>query len=421
VGGRIPVDDERGDVLAMDSDGRLLTEECAVRMCLMRFNALATYHASHIVDEYTLLPLELTGKHGFREDFRRHEAALLQAHPQAMALFKSQVVMDTTTTTTTATTESSSADLYNMGVALGKRVVQTRTVCACARCNMAMKREPAHATAVYRCFSVTRNSQSPGLEGSQIAATAAKKLVQQIALYFTPIWSRPQQHQGDSQPPPYVQAWTVKTDRQLLLDAALWRCIAHLQEWGRSPIGGGVRQRLVAIFHASHYVYLSSGSVQSRTMDLATWHLRVWRPFYMQTYPANTFFKMRQAEVALLFDFSSQSGERWEEILRGRLSAVVDALETQPDGDARLLAFMRIEEEMSSASIADERGMLRFLTRPDSRVGRKVALDAAWAFFRYCLSGGTSTDFLLHQCDTLTLEMVRVLAATKQPVPRHLL
>ena len=387
VGGRIQVD-ENDDVLAMDSDGRLLTEECPVRLCLLRFNALATYHAAHIVDEYTLLPEE-RGARGFRDDFRKHEAVLLQAHPQAMRLFKEQVL---------------TTPLFEEAVALGKRMVQTRTVCACARCNMAMKREQAHATAIYRCFSVTRHSHVPGLEGSQAKVTAAKKLIQQIALYFTPVW--------DSQS---VQTWTVKTDQQLLLDAALWRCIAHLQEWGQAPVGGGVRQRLVAIFHASHYVYLSSSSamLQGR-MDWATWHMRVWRPFYMARYGAPTFFGMRQSEVARLFDFAFQAGERWEETLRARLSAVVDALETQTDEDARLLSAMRLEEELSGASIADERDMLRFLTRRrDARVGGHAsALDAVWAFFRYALSGGTSSEFLLRQCDTLTREMAHVLQTT---------
>jgi hypothetical protein len=387
VGGRIQVDDE-ADVLAMDSDGRLLTEECPVRLCLLRYNALAPYHAAHIVDEYTLLP-----ERGFRDDFQKHEAALMQAHPQAMALFKTQVI---------------AGGLYAEGVALGKRMVQTRTVCACARCNMAMKREQAHATAVYRCFSVTRHSHVPGLEGAQAKVTAAKKLLQQIALYFTPVWL-------DSTT---VQTWTLKTDQQLLLDAALWRCIAHLQEWGQSPIGGGVRQRLVAIFHASHYVYLSSSSAMQGRMDWATWHLRVWRPFYTARYRAPTFFGMRQAEVARLFDFAYQEGERWEQTLRARLSAVVDALETQPDEDARLLAAMQLEEAMSGASIADERDMLRFLTRRGAAGGRAAAsLDAAWAFFRYALSGGTSSAFLLRQCEALTREMVHVLAALDAVMP----
>ena len=386
VGGRIQVDDN-DDVLAMDSDGRLLTEECPVRLCLLRYNALATYHAAHIVDEYTLLP-----ERGFRDDFHKHETALTQAHPQAMALFKAQVM---------------ATGLYAEGVALGKRMVQTRTVCACARCNMAMKREQAHATAVYRCFSVTRQSHVPGLEGAQAKVTAAKKLLQQIALYFTPVWE-------DGQ----VRAWTVKTDQRLLLDAALWRCIAHLQEWGQSPIGGGVRQRLVAIFHASHYVYLSSSSAMQGRMDWATWHLRVWRPFYMERYGAPTFFGMRQAEVARLFDFAFQEGERWEETLRARLSAVVDALETQPDEDARLLSAMRLEEAMSVASITDERDMLRFILRTAARGGRTAALDAAWAFFRYALSGGTSSAFLLRQCDALTREMVHVLSALEATTTR---
>jgi len=398
VGGRIQVDTDDGDVLAMDSDGRLLTEECPVRMCLLRFNALATYHASHIVDEYTLLPEDKSGR-SFRDDFRKYETALMQAHPQAMARFKAQVV--------------DAEDLYPMAVALGKRIVQTRTVCACARCNMAMKREQAHATAVYRCFSLTRHSQAPGLEGAQVPVLVAKKLMQQIALYFTPIYYADAPNRRADE----VSSWVVKTDQQLLLDAALWRCIAHLHEWGHSPSGAGVRQRLVAVFHAAHYVYLSSAPMQgqaARRMDLATWHLRVWRPFYMRRYPASTFFGWRQPQVASLFDFAFQNGERWEATLKARLSEVVNAIETQPDADARLLATMRIEQAMSEASIVDERDMLRFLTRLEPRsaaISVKASLNATWAFFQYALSGGTSSAYLLGQCATLTHEMERVLLA----------
>jgi NAD(P)-dependent dehydrogenase (short-subunit alcohol dehydrogenase family) len=74
-----------------------------------------------------------------------------------------------------------------------------------------------------------------------------------------------------------------------------------------------------------------------------------------------------------------------------------------------------------------ERDMLRFLTRRGAAGGRAAAsLDAAWAFFRYALSGGTSSAFLLRQCEALTREMVHVLAAldavmpsTRAEGPRH--
>ena len=401
VGGRILMDETNGNneesVLAMDTDGRLLTEECPVRICLMRFNALAQYHASHIVDRYTLLP---ETANAFRDQFRKKEAALMQANPQAMASFKAHVV-------------DSPSSMYDEAVALGKRMVNTRTVCACMRCNMAMKREAAHATAIYRCFSVTRNSKVPTMEGADTQATEAKKLVQQIALYFSPLRSHAPNQTST------IEGWSVKTDRQLVVDAALWRCIAHLQEWGRLPIASGVRQRLVAIFHASHYVYLSS-SLGNGRMAFATWHIHVWRPFYMAHYNANTFFGMRQAEVARLFDFAFQNGERWEEALKVRLSAVVDELETRTDSDALLLDAMKSEETMAEASIVDERDMLRFLVRLDRRAGFKTALDTAWRFFRYCLGGGTSTAFLMRQCDSLTREMARVLIAptiTVRPPP----
>ena len=74
----------------------------------------------------------------------------------------------------------------------------------------------------------------------------ARKVVQQIGLYFT--------YDGTT--------WRAKPSEQLLLDAAIWRCIAFLFSWGKAPAGGGVRLRLIALFYASYYIYTKGSSMR---------------------------------------------------------------------------------------------------------------------------------------------------------------
>ena len=371
---------------AMDSDGRLLTEECPVRMALARFNALGNYQAAHIVDDYTLME-DGRRASSLRADFKKYQDVLVAAHPKAMTLFSSQVLGK----------QPEALRLYDEGATLGKRIITDLTVGACGRCNMAMNRPQAHATAVYRCFAVTRDSNVPALEGTQASATTVKKVLQQVALFY----------QLDE------ASWRVKTEKRMLLNATAWRCIAHLAEWGVAPMGGGSRQRMVALFHASYYVYLSSMSSVSR-MDFATWHTHVWRDFYMARHPSSTFLGMHQAEVARFVDFTRKDGARWEEFLSARLSGLVDELEAHMALHSEALVNRTLEwgEAMTKEAVVDEMGLFRFFTTRSRSLSTKSALDRhLWAFFRYNLSGGASAPFLLHQCTLLAKEVARVLAS----------
>ena len=392
--------EEDGDVgayvAAIDSDGRLLTQECPVRLSMLGFNALGEFHAAHIIDDYTLLEISRR-KTSFRNEFAKSEGLLSKANGPAIELFKQKILADT----------PEAQRRYAAAAALGKRVIGDLTVCACKRCNTAMNRIYAHSTAVYRCFGVTHDSNVVELEDARaVVSNNAKKVLQQIALYFKPTLNA--KHE--------VTDWHVKTEDELLVDGALWRCVAHLYDWGVSPVGGGVRARLIAIFHAAHYIYLTNSSLYRSDIDFTSWYTHIWRAFYMEQYrraPA-TFFGMRQTEVARTFDFTYKDGARWASELRTRFSVKGDELEAQvaARSDALRRNLSDYEDALAAAAVVDERGLLRFYARHRKHASAKVAAHHWLSFFRYNLDGSFGAAFLLAQVAALEGQIARALAKT---------
>jgi hypothetical protein len=81
------------------------------------------------------------------------------------------------------------------------------------------------------------------IESRTNVAHKARKVLQQIALFFD--------YDGTN--------WKSKTSEEILLDGALWRCIAFLHCWGQA---GGIQMRLIAVFYASFYIYTKCSSLQ---------------------------------------------------------------------------------------------------------------------------------------------------------------
>jgi hypothetical protein len=182
-------------------------------------------------DEYTFL--ERGKGSSFMQKIDEHfEAHIRQLNPEAFDRFKPQVL--------------NAEAVYNTAVATQQRTVAERTVPACHRCNLAMNRMYEHSMAVYRCFNVTAASESPLLETRTNVAHSARKVVQQIGLYFM--------YDGTT--------WRPKPGERMLLEAAMWRCIAFLFSWGRAPSGSGVRLRLIALFYASFYIHAKFSSLK---------------------------------------------------------------------------------------------------------------------------------------------------------------
>jgi hypothetical protein len=126
-----------------------------------------------------------------------------------------------------------------------------------------------HTMAVYKNFAVTEACENAEMEERSNKANNARKVIQQIALYFDYF--------------PSTEKWAPKTSHRLLLDASLWRCIAFLNMWS---ISGCVsqRSRLIAVFYASFYIYTCAGM-----MRFEDWHARVWRQFCIENYESGSF------------------------------------------------------------------------------------------------------------------------------------
>ena len=404
-------DEEEGGVAAIDSDGRLLTEENPLLQCLMRFNARGEMQYAHVIDDYTFLEGRRNGS-PFRKEFETHAPTLLATNPKALGLFKGQVI------------DAPDQRIYATAVTTMRRVVESLTVPSCRRCNKAMDREAAHVLATYRCFEATRHSEVAALEGTDRKAIAAKKVLQQIALYFEPRLAAADGGGSSSE----IVGWAAKSEDRLLRDAALWRCIAHLWNWGRAPPGGGVRFRMIATFHAAHHIFLTSGL--QGVMPLDVWHVHVWRPFCMARFGANTFLGMRQGEVADAFDLMRRDrAADCERALRLRLGLVADALalahaaagdEVDDLGIERVWSW---QERMTAAGVVDELGLLRFMAaqplssssssgKTKQKKGRDVAMREWLAYFRYNLSGGAGAHFFLRQCDALERNLVLAAAGS---------
>jgi len=431
----------------IDTDGRLLTEENSIRLTLLRYNALADMQFAHIIDDYTFLEGKRNAPKDhsvFKTELRTHFARVRAANPAALDRLWRQIFASEPPSLSSFVAppknnknkhhhlrfannnnnkkaddaeaaeqqEEGGSRLYERAVSTQKRVVDNLTVPSCKRCNKAMDRIYSHVLAAYRCFSLTRDSDVPQLEGREATTLMAGRLLQQIALYFSP-----PTHDGDK------EGWTPKTEHALLSDANVWRCIAHLWNWGQSPLGGGIRFRMVATFHASHFVYLN-GRMRG-VMPFETWHVHVWRPFLMDTFPrANTFLGIEQAEVARRFDLdTSKRGAEWDTELRERLMRIVVRLDTHADDEDLVQRVVRFEQALTKASVVDEASLVIHLRRRYEGETRR-SLDVLLEFFRYNLSDSGASAVMLRRCRTLTDELERATlrhctAASRRTPPCH--
>jgi hypothetical protein len=164
-----------------------------------------------------------------------------------------------------------------------------------------MDRSNVHAHTVYRCFELTCTSNVPALENTGVAATAIKKVLQQIAFYF--------------KFRPVEKVWAAKDAVSMLQDAAMWRCIAHLINWGKAGLCGGARFLSVALFHIAHYIYMHILSNGAESASFEIWHIHVWRPVYMATFREAGFFGKTQEWAAAFFVM--EDGLQWVNAVRG--------------------------------------------------------------------------------------------------------
>jgi len=419
------------DASNIDSDGLLLTEECPIRLCMQQFNILGERQNAHIVDDYTFLEngrakkntltaggIGVSNTKSFRDKFYQYQDTIIPLHPIAFNSFKTQVLEAT----------EPAMMIYNSAAANCQRTVSDLTVGGCKRCNKAMDRSSMHANAVYRCFKLTQNSNNPLLETNSLTATAIKKVIQQIALYFEPILilgsplpslKKNSEKENEKKDEEYTReveevvvdvSWRAKSSDALLRDAAMWRCIAHLCCWGLSSFGDGARFRMIAIFHASYYIYERGGL--KGILPFEMWHLYVWRPYYMEMYEPDTFFGMHQAEISVNFNLARQDGARWMTILHTRLQCVGDDLESKWNQD-KLIPINQFISNVAK-EIYDERSLVRFFCGRNGN-NTENGVKKIFEFFEYNISGSNAGPQLLKRCAIFKKKLVHQHNMTIRP------
>jgi hypothetical protein len=267
-----------------------------------------------------------------------------------------------------------------------------------------MARESMHINAVYRCFSVTKNTNIPELEANSQDSIRVKKLIQQIALYFQPIItiapSDPKKKKSpvaDTDAKPRIVKWKAKTGENLLLDGALWRCIAHLCAWGQT---NQFRFRLIAVFHAAHYLYQTSSL--NGSLSIEDWHMHLFRDFYMKMFPnPNTWFGMNQMEAATRFDISQKWGDEWMSFITAKLQIVGINMEN-----------MYFKKDLTKISqfkdkvvryVSNEQSLLNFFC---SKEEAEHGLNRLLLFFKYNI-GSPGEVILVQNCKVFEENMCR--------------
>ena len=340
-----------------DTSSSPLLEESNIRVALFRFNLLGDMHDSHVVDKYTMI----TSAAAFQK--RLESEAKLLADIDAEGLLAD---------ITTLRPGAAATDL-GRAVALCLRVVDRTKVAACSACNFAMKRENAHAAVTYRCFPntaakhIAELEDRSQLEKAKSKGNTLKKLVQQIAFYFDPPEAEPPEP-GDAAGAAGAAArrghWAVKDERDMFMDAAIYRCIANLCLWVAQL---DPRFRMIAVFYAAWYVYHAQ---HHRTYDFMTWHVHVFRDFYMDRYPNPTgWFGIALPQATRAFDERRQEGLAWVSTVRTRLDTFAAALQQH---ELSVLDHGVVERFRAAAarSVVNEKTLLVFACRkhaiPDS-------------------------------------------------------
>jgi hypothetical protein len=366
------------DGIGNHEDSLLLTTTCPIRLVMIGHNVLGTRQNCHLVDRYTFLEKNIVGA-SFKEQFRKYKDSILEISP-VFSTFEEDIQR--------VQTSSLHVTVYDEAAATCKRIADSTTISGCALCNKAMDRDIMHINATYRCFGPTKDANIAKLEANTKDSIAIKKVVQQIALYFVPTST----------------VWKAKSGEKLMLDGALWRCIAHLCAWGLSK---QFRFRLIAIFHAAHYIYLTSRV--NGSIEFEDWHLHLFRDFYIKTFHnSNSWFGLSLGEVSSMFNLSQKWGDQWLNLVKGRLETIggnMDSIyEFKP-----LYKISQFQDEITKY-VSNERTLINFVCSKNKKVDHKQVqqgLDRLLYFFKYNISS-PGEIILLNNCKLFEIEMCKV-------------
>ena len=115
-------------------DGPALSEMCPIRLCMLRFNALADHQEAHVLDNYTFLEGRRSSTTTFNAELEKYyESHIRKLNPGAFEAFKLQYPA-----------------IFGDAVAIMQRTVSSCTVPTCTVCNKAMVSD---VVAAARCSS----------------------------------------------------------------------------------------------------------------------------------------------------------------------------------------------------------------------------------------------------------------------------
>lgn len=342
----------------------LLVEECPVRMAFIKFNMLGEHQDCHVIDQYTFLEKK-SREESFPFLLRKYEESLISIDKPG-TIFKTFIEQ-----AFEKPTSNIPSKLIEKAIAMCKRLGDSLLVAGCRRCNMCMNKPNFHVDTVYRCFPLTKSLDNASLESRQSKAIKIKKIIQQIAFFFEYTILNSLESSDSA-----IIEWSTKKESDIVRDIDLWRCISNLCYWGRSS---KYRYRLIAIFHASHYLYETS--TMKSILPFHDWHLHFFRELYMSTFKANTWFGMKEGEAGLAFDLSKKNGDEWKSIVLSRM-ALFEGKLIDLYGMKDLIRIRSLNEKIKK-NVWSEKTLLSFLSSKDSiEDGCERLLD----FFKYNIS-----------------------------------
>lgn len=341
---------KRAESDTLDQETEHHLEENFIRVSLFKYNLLGKMEGCHILDQYTFLKPKDAGQ------FRKN----LQENKPIIEAMGGNLIQD-----------AFKDGAYEKASEYCQRVAAKRIVPGCKMCNATMNRANTHADIVYRCFPSTASLHLAELEDSTTKTgrvvskgITVKKLIQQVALYFKPLVVADDKI-----------VWKAKDDDEIMIQAAIWRCIANLCMWGRS---GTVRFCLVAIFYGA--VYLFERLRMADLMLFTDWHMHVFRIFYMSTYRSGTWFGMTQQEAGVIFDTTRKDGLKWCSTVSGRF---LDVASKEVDAFFRTnVSTMTISQfkDILQLHVSDEKSLFIYLCK---KCGVKEGVLAIMKYFLY--------------------------------------
>lgn len=338
----------------------LLIEECPIRLAYIQFNVLGEQQDCHVIDQYTFLEKK-NKEESFHFLMLKNEEMFKNMEKKGIfASFYQQVVQGKN-------------EILNVATVNCKRMGDNFLFAGCRRCNLSMNKPNFHVDTVYRCFELTKNLDVPSLESRNVKAIKLKKLIQQIAFFF--------HHNQDE------NKWYAKEPDKIYLDINLWRCISNICSWTTSS---KFRFRLIAIFHASVFIY--ERSAMKSAIKFEEWHIHFFRLEYIKKYEADSFFGMKETEASIIFDLSFKRGDEWKDILLSKFTSFEIVLNEAYN--ANNMGKIETFREKVSKQVWNEKTLLRFLS---GNMSIENGVDRFLHFFKYNIQSVKQRN-LLESC-----------------------